>query len=261
MSRRQAAEILSQRTAAAGNTRATRSRVAFRTLVTEWEQSILPMYKPSTQKHRRWILKKHVLPEFGDRAVCEIARQGHPRVCRSPHAPRIRAEVHRSHSRCTERHPSHGCEVGASPGESSSRGRTADAPVCAAEMGAHAGAGGDPDRGASATRADHGRPRGSVRVAARRAVRAALARHRSGCVSADRARPSHSCRSGSSEHNGQTQGHSCSGRGREDRSHPTTCSVGTYSRRANVWDSLERPGSRSGARTRPGRINRAYQAR
>jgi len=75
MSRKQAAERLSQRTAAAGNARAVRSRVAFRTLVTEWEQSILPKYKPSTQKHRRFMLKKHLLPAFGDRAVCEIARQ------------------------------------------------------------------------------------------------------------------------------------------------------------------------------------------
>ena len=75
MSRKQAAEILSQRTAAAGNARAVRSRVAFRTLVAEWEQSILPMYKPSTQKHRRFMLKKHLRPEFGDRAVCESGRQ------------------------------------------------------------------------------------------------------------------------------------------------------------------------------------------
>src|ERR1051325_6684773 len=51
MSRKQAAELLAQRVAAAGSAKAIRSRVAFRTLVAEWEQSILPMYKPSTQKH------------------------------------------------------------------------------------------------------------------------------------------------------------------------------------------------------------------
>ena len=98
MSRKQAAAILSQRTAAAGNARAVRSRVAFRTLVAEWEQSILPMYKPSTQKHRRWILKKHLLPEFGDRAVCEIARQdiqGYvARLMRHGYAPKSIDHIH-----------------------------------------------------------------------------------------------------------------------------------------------------------------------
>ena len=33
------------------------------------------MYKHSTQKHRRFMLKKHLLPQFGDRAVCELTRQ------------------------------------------------------------------------------------------------------------------------------------------------------------------------------------------
>jgi integrase len=98
MSRKQAAEILSQRTAAAGNARAVRSRVAFRTLVAEWEQSILPMYKPSTQKHRRFMLKKHLLPEFGDRAVCDIARQdiqGYvARLMRHGYAPKSIDHIH-----------------------------------------------------------------------------------------------------------------------------------------------------------------------
>jgi integrase len=33
------------------------------------------MYKHSTQKHRRFMLKKHLLPGFGDEALCEITRQ------------------------------------------------------------------------------------------------------------------------------------------------------------------------------------------
>jgi len=33
------------------------------------------MYKHSTQKHRRFMLAKHLLPRFGDKAVCEITRQ------------------------------------------------------------------------------------------------------------------------------------------------------------------------------------------
>ncbi len=41
----------------------------------EWDVSVLPMYKHSTQKHRRFMLKKHLLPQFGDRAVCDVTRK------------------------------------------------------------------------------------------------------------------------------------------------------------------------------------------
>jgi len=76
ISRRQASEVLAQKMAAAsGNKAPTRSRVTFRTLASEWEATVLPMYKHSTQKHRRFMLKKHLLPRFGDKAVCEITRQ------------------------------------------------------------------------------------------------------------------------------------------------------------------------------------------
>ena len=33
------------------------------------------MYKHSTQKHRRFMLKKHLLPRFGDRPLSAITRQ------------------------------------------------------------------------------------------------------------------------------------------------------------------------------------------
>jgi len=33
------------------------------------------MYKHSTQKHRRFLLKKYLLPRFGDKPLCEITRQ------------------------------------------------------------------------------------------------------------------------------------------------------------------------------------------
>ncbi len=33
------------------------------------------MYKHSTQKHRRFMLKKHLLPRFGDRPLCDLTRQ------------------------------------------------------------------------------------------------------------------------------------------------------------------------------------------
>lgn len=98
MCRKQAAEILAQRIATAGNGKAIRSRVVFRRLVAEWETSILPMYKPSTQKHRRFMLKKHLLPEFGDRAVCEIGRQdiqGYvARLMRDEYAPKSIDHIH-----------------------------------------------------------------------------------------------------------------------------------------------------------------------
>jgi integrase len=98
MTRKQAAEILSQRLAAMGTTKAIRSRVGFRTLVAEWEVSVLPMYKPSTQKHRRFMLKKHLLPEFGDKAVCDITRQeiqGYvARLMQAGYAPKSIDHIH-----------------------------------------------------------------------------------------------------------------------------------------------------------------------
>ena len=55
--------------------RTNRSRVAFRTLAAEWQAHVLPMYKHSTQKHRRFMLTKHLLPRFGDMAVSDVTRQ------------------------------------------------------------------------------------------------------------------------------------------------------------------------------------------
>jgi integrase len=76
VTRKRASEILNQRLTAAGHSKApTRSRVTFRTLAGEWDSSVLPMYKHSTQKHRRFMLKKHLLPQFGDRAVSDVTRQ------------------------------------------------------------------------------------------------------------------------------------------------------------------------------------------
>ena len=76
MSRREASAILAQKVAAASGTKVpTRSRVPFRTLTTEWEATVLPMYKPSTQKNHRHIVAKHLVPRFGDTAVCDVTRQ------------------------------------------------------------------------------------------------------------------------------------------------------------------------------------------
>ena len=76
VTRKQATDTLALRMTAAGNGKApTRSRVTFRTLAGEWDASVLPMYKHSTQKHRRFMLKRHLLPQFGDRAVSDVTRQ------------------------------------------------------------------------------------------------------------------------------------------------------------------------------------------
>ena len=74
--RGEAGDILAQRLAAAGNSKApTRSRVTFRTLAAQWEAHVLPMYKHSTQKNHRHILEKHLLPHFGDEVITEVTRQ------------------------------------------------------------------------------------------------------------------------------------------------------------------------------------------
>lgn len=76
VSRKEAAERLAQKLATTGTNRAIRSRVTFRTIATSWETHVMPMYKTSTQKNHRHILQKHLLPQFGDRAICDVTRQG-----------------------------------------------------------------------------------------------------------------------------------------------------------------------------------------
>jgi integrase len=76
ISRGEAREILAQRIATAGNSKTpTRSRVTFRTLASNWQAHVLPMYKHSTQKNHRHILQKHLLPHFGDKPIAEVTRQ------------------------------------------------------------------------------------------------------------------------------------------------------------------------------------------
>jgi hypothetical protein len=76
MSRREAAQMLAGKlsTASSGGT-PTRSRGTFRTLAADWENTVLPMYKPSTQKNHWHIVQKHLLARFGDHAVADIGRQ------------------------------------------------------------------------------------------------------------------------------------------------------------------------------------------
>jgi integrase len=96
--RREAVQRLAEKLAAAGTQRPVRSRVPFRTLVIEWEATVLPMYKHSTQKHRRFMLKKHLLPQFGDTPVTDItgqAIQGYvAQLMRQGYAPKSIDHIH-----------------------------------------------------------------------------------------------------------------------------------------------------------------------
>ena len=76
VTRRVASDTLAEKLVAGrDHTTPMRSRITFRTLVSEWETSVMPMYKHSTQIHRRFMLKKHLLPRFGDLAICDVTRQ------------------------------------------------------------------------------------------------------------------------------------------------------------------------------------------
>ncbi len=98
ISRAEAGRQLAAKLAAAGTQQPVRSRVPFQTLVTQWEATVLPVYKHSTQKHRRWILKKHLLPQFGDTAVCDITRQAVQayvaQLMRAEYAPKSIDHIH-----------------------------------------------------------------------------------------------------------------------------------------------------------------------
>src|SRR4029077_15539258 len=76
ISRSEARSALAQRVAVAGDSKTpARSRVAFRTLASEWLAHVLPMYKHSTQKNHRHILEKLLLPRFGDKPIADVTRQ------------------------------------------------------------------------------------------------------------------------------------------------------------------------------------------
>ena len=74
MSRREASDLLSQKLVEAGRA-PVRSRVTFETLANQWQATVVPMYKPSTQKNHRHILSKHLMPRFGEKAVADVTRQ------------------------------------------------------------------------------------------------------------------------------------------------------------------------------------------
>jgi integrase len=76
MSRRAASDILAQRMAAgSGNSSPSRSRVKFEVVAAEWERTVVPMYKASTQKNHRHITAKHLVPRFGELQLMEVTSQ------------------------------------------------------------------------------------------------------------------------------------------------------------------------------------------
>ena len=76
----------------------TRSRVTFLTLAQQWEVDVLPTkYKHSTQKNHQHIMEKHLIPRFGELALCRRHDSSHPNVCDASDQGGICAEVDRSH--------------------------------------------------------------------------------------------------------------------------------------------------------------------
>ena len=73
MSRKKASDFLAQRVAAASTK--TMSALTFRELAVQWQTTVLPMYKHSTQKNHAHILQKHLLPRFGDVRLGKVERQ------------------------------------------------------------------------------------------------------------------------------------------------------------------------------------------
>jgi integrase len=75
VSRKQAAQTLVEKIAAAGGKAVIRSRATFRTVSEQWLKTVLPMYKASTQKNHRHIVGKHLCPRFGEQPMSAITRQ------------------------------------------------------------------------------------------------------------------------------------------------------------------------------------------
>ena len=74
ISRAEAGEILRRKMAEFGSSDGpTRSRVTFLTLAQQWEVDVLPTkYKHSTQKNHQHIMEKHLIPRFGELALCDV---------------------------------------------------------------------------------------------------------------------------------------------------------------------------------------------
>jgi len=99
MSRRAAANVLAARVSAAQQSKGPlRSRVRFDTLAAEWQRTVMPMYKTSTQKNHRHITVKHLVPRFGQLAVGDVTTQAIQRYIaqlnQDGYAPKTIAHIH-----------------------------------------------------------------------------------------------------------------------------------------------------------------------
>lgn len=98
VSKKEASRVLSNHLALAGTNRGQRSRVSFEMLAAQWEDTVLPMYKYSTQKNHSHILHKHLLPRFGTIAVSDVTRQEIQayvaELCRRKYAPKTVDHIH-----------------------------------------------------------------------------------------------------------------------------------------------------------------------
>ena len=98
VSKKEASRILSNHLALAGTNRIQRPRVLFEMLAAQWEDTVLPMYKYSTQKNHLHILHKHLLPRFGAIAVSDVTSQEIQayvaELCRRNYAPKTVDHIH-----------------------------------------------------------------------------------------------------------------------------------------------------------------------
>ena len=129
ISRAEAGEILRRKMAEFGSSDGpTRSRVTFLTLAQQWEVDVLPTkYKHSTQKNHQHIMEKHLIPRFGELALCDVTTPAIQtyvtHLIKAGYAPKSIDHIHDVMSAILR----YGGQMGASASESRSRGRDADA--------------------------------------------------------------------------------------------------------------------------------------
>src|SRR5581483_3855150 len=75
LSRKEASAILAQRINASGSKPVLRSRTTFAEIASQWQETVVPMYKHSTALVHVHLLGKHILPRFGEMDVDKITRQ------------------------------------------------------------------------------------------------------------------------------------------------------------------------------------------
>ena len=76
VSRKEAEKMLARHVAAAADSvTLIPTHITFAALTDEWMVSMLPTYKPSTQKNHRHIISRHLCPRFGTKTLSAISRK------------------------------------------------------------------------------------------------------------------------------------------------------------------------------------------